>query len=231
MDGHQVCGDGHAYTLVKGTFDNPLPITQQQRAGLTLPFRAHLYNDAKPTETCKVQSVGAAGCYDDKGHGCGFTAGSVSTRRNDWTVAALDCHKRGYTIAGAEAGNGAEAWCSNALPTACSALDATACSHPCPGNSSESCGDAWVLQVLNYSVVCTATPKAGKVRLRVSWGKDGAAPTPIPAAVLGPALPAGEARRDALQRRVAAGCSGIAGRAPYVIDFVYVNLSSRKLLT
>ena len=72
VDGHQVCGDGHAYTLVKGTFDNPLPITQQQRAGLTLPFRAHLYNDAKPTETCKVQSVGAAGCYDDKGHGCGF---------------------------------------------------------------------------------------------------------------------------------------------------------------
>jgi len=208
IDGHQVCGDGHAYTLVEGTYDNPLPITTTQRAGLTLPFRAHLYNDGAPTRTCAIESVRPAGCYDDAAHGCGFTAGARSEGGNDWEAAALDCHQRGFALAGAEAGDGAEAWCGQALPDAkCKLLpNASACERGnCPGNHSQGCGDAWVLNVLSYNASCTDRPKQGSARLAVSWAKDDGAAVPIPAAALAPALPAAEARRDALQRGLASG--------------------------
>ena len=58
--------------------DNPLPIQglDAGKAVKRLPFRAHImFNGTKPKPLCDVSTVVPSdmGCFNDTGHGCGYT--------------------------------------------------------------------------------------------------------------------------------------------------------------
>ena len=78
----------------------------------------------------------------------------------------------------------------------CQKLSQSACSNPCPGNASETCGDAWVLQTLSYAAQqaeAQGRPRhAGRRLGGIEWSCP---PVPVPVTALAPDLPPAEARR------------------------------------
>ena len=110
VDGHMICQDNHAYVVDPTVMDNPLPI-QGMDAGMSvkrLPFRAHImYNGTKPKPLCDLSTVKPSdiGCFNDTGHGCGYTALIVpNPEQNSHHYAATACAGAGYDYGGAEDG-------------------------------------------------------------------------------------------------------------------------------
>eukprot|EP00051_Salpingoeca_urceolata_P014957 m.191191 g.191191 ORF g.191191 m.191191 type:complete len:939 (+) comp18245_c0_seq1:119-2935(+) len=193
VDGHTVCQDGNVYDNPAGSTDNPLPINRT----LTLPFRAHVYNDIVGNASC---TGSAAGCFNDTGHQCGFT-GKGSAAGNDWALAATTCNQAGFAMAGAQNSKGEEIWCGRGVPQCPKVADALCHEAMCPGNVSEPCGGSWILQVL--SVACNARPKVGNVTISMSVTDIG---TNTRAAVeYATDLPSPEVQRDSLQRSLTRG--------------------------
>jgi hypothetical protein len=168
VDGHMVCQDGKSYQPDPGDTDNPLPINTFKRSkGVisSLPFRAHFYYNGKGSTSCVGSSVGV---YNDSQHQCGFTQlGNEGTflTTNSWETAATACNAAGKPVAGASAGKGEQVWCGESLTPNCPRFDSYK-SKKCPGNSSETCGDSWVLEVIKYDCRPIAAASAG---LSVQW--------------------------------------------------------------
>ena len=89
---------------------------------------------------------------------------------------------------------------------------------PCPGNHSQTCGQAWQLEVLTFA--ChevpgppSPSPAPAIAGLNITWTTVPNRETPpdrktlasIPTQALSPALPVVEAKRDALQKALAIG--------------------------
>ena len=227
VDGHMVCQDAHTYKPGAGTTDNPLPVNTFKRSkGIvaSLPFRAHYYFNGKgppappPPTTCT--GVSSVGIFDDHGggmhHKCGFKeVGGPPLGQNTRESAAKACFEAGYKVAGAQGSKGEEVWCGNTATPSCPKLN-TAKGVPCLGDKSETCGDAWKLEVFKWDE-CHADappppPPGAKAGLSISWAKGAtrdeankAVAHPISSAVLTPALPAEEAQRDELQRSMTTG--------------------------
>ena len=101
----------------------------------------------------------------------------------------------------------------------CPKLPQTYCNQSCAGNSSETCGNGWTLEVLgkiHCRRVQTAPPASVGLRISVARSQTYSFYTNKPkfagyallsdaAYNLQPALPALEAKRDALQRPLAVG--------------------------
>lgn len=227
VDGHMVCQDAHTYKPGAGTTDNPLPVNTFKRSkGIvaSLPFRAHYYFNGKsppappPPTTCT--GVSSVGIFDDHGggmhHKCGFKQVGGYNFHNTREIAAKTCFEAGYKVAGSTASKGQEIWCGNTATPSCPKLS-NAKGVPCPGNKSETCGDAWKLEVFTWTECHAAAPAPGggggaKAGLSVSWAKGAtrdeankAIANPIPSGVLTPTLPAEEAQRDELQRSMTTG--------------------------
>lgn len=144
----------------------------------SLPFRAHVYFNGSPPPppppppvppgACTAHSVGT---FNDARHQCHFTQATTDHSGNSWETAAADCFSRGFKVAGAQASLGQEVWCGNTLTPACPAEQHK--SVPCPGNHSETCGDSWVLEVIEFSCdmppVPPPPPPSNTVSLNVSW--------------------------------------------------------------
>ena len=222
VDGHMVCQDAHTYKPGAGSTDNPLPVNTFKRSkGIvhSLPFRAHFYyngqgSPAPPLESCT--GLRSVGLFNDSNHQCGFKQVGGMNMHNDWGVAASTCDQHQYKFAGATASKGQELWCGNSASPSCPKLDSSHQGVPCPGNKSETCGDAWVLEVIQFdechATTPTPAPGIGKVGLKVSWAKgltrdaaNHATAKPIPSTVITSALPDEEARRDELQRSMTTG--------------------------
>jgi hypothetical protein len=157
------------------------------------------------------------GIFDDSGHKCGFKQVGGVQYNNSWEFAAKTCFEHGYKVAAATASVGQELWCGNTATPSCPQLN-SAHGVPCPGNKSETCGDAWQLEVFKWDDCKTDGPQPpqpgsrAKAGLSISWAKGAtrdeankAVAHPIPSAVLAPALPAEEAKRDELQRSMTTG--------------------------
>lgn len=161
IDDHLVCQTG-AYSVppeVTG-IDNPLRKLSKGK----VPVRLEVYYAAANKEQCKgTESVG---CFDDSNHQCGFHSGGKNADKNDWSFAAQSCHESGSRYAAAQASKGEEVWCGDNVPT-CPRLEESDCAVPCPGNSSEACGDAWKLQIFEYE--CSQSPPPDEVTVAVSW--------------------------------------------------------------
>jgi hypothetical protein len=56
----------------------------------------------------------------------------------------------GYSVAAAQASLGQEIWCGNTATPKCPA-DPSVKGVPCPGNKSETCGDAWALEIIEFT--------------------------------------------------------------------------------
>jgi hypothetical protein len=237
VDGHMVCQDPFTYKPGAGTTDNPLPVNTFKRSkGIvpSLPFRAHFYFNGQtsppappPPNRPKMACTGmhSVGVFDDHGHKCGFKQAGGMNMGDDWAVAAAACSSRGYKFAGATASKGQEIWCGNTATPSCP----KAPSHkpaPCPGNHSQTCGDAWFLEVIAWDAChplgpapptpapAPPAPPSGPAMagLSITWAKGAtraeslkAVAAPIPSADFTSSLPAEEAQRDALQRSMVTG--------------------------
>ena len=188
VDGHMVCQDAHTYKPGAGTTDNPLPVNTFKRSkGIvaSLPFRAHYYYNGKgpsappPPTTCT--GVSSVGIFDDHGggmrHKCGFKQVGGYNFHNTRENAAKTCFEAGYKVAGSTASKGQEIWCGNTATPSCPKLS-NAKGVPCPGNKSETCGDAWKLEVFTWTECHAATPPpapggggGAKAGLSISWAK------------------------------------------------------------
>ena len=223
VDGHMVCQDAHTYKPGAGTTDNPLPVNTFKRSkGIvsSLPFRAHYYFNGKgapaPPAPTSCTGVSSEGLFDDHKHQCGFKQVGGMQYGNSREFAAKACFNAGYKVAAATASAGQELWCGNTPTPPCPKLP-KAKGVPCPGNKSETCGDAWELEVFKWDDCHTGAPPApapggAMAGLSISWAKGAtrdeankAVAHPIPSAVLAPSLPAEEAQRDQLQRSMTTG--------------------------
>ena len=225
VDGHMVCQDAYTYRPGVGNTDNPLPVNTFKRTkGIvhSLPFRAHFYynghgapgsSQGAPLTCTGLKSVGL---FDDSHHQCGFTQVGGMNMHNDWEMAASTCDQNQYKVAGATASLGQELWCGNTATPPCPKLASGHKGVPCPGNKNETCGDAWVLEVIQFDECHAAVPApsggTGKVGLKISWAKgttrddaNHAAAQPITSDKLTSALPDEEAQRDELQRSMTTG--------------------------
>jgi hypothetical protein len=223
VDGHLVCQDGNAYVNDPATTDNPLPVNLFKDSLLgprdALPFRAHVYYNSQVTSAAAIdrESLARGGIFNDTNHQCGFHQAG-SSESNDWLVASQACAKAGFPVAGAQSGSGNEIWCGTSATPGCPALAPDYPNlQPCPGNHSQTCGDAWALEVINFKTL-PGPAAADSVGVAVSWqmlnatassaastSRQQEQPVPIPVDRLTPALPAVEAQRDALQRSLAVG--------------------------
>ena len=110
----------------------------------------------------------AEGCYNDTAHQCGFVPAG-SSAENDYAVAAKRCVSGGNTVAGAEDGLGVEIFCGKTATPPCPKLPALACKPGgCPGNHSQSCGDGWVLQIIEFDSL--PGPPVKNVGFSMRWG-------------------------------------------------------------
>ena len=215
IDGHLVCQDGSSYKPAAGDCDNPLPINSFPQASVVyadLPFRAHVYyngNAAKPSTRVVPSSAKKGAVYNDTNHQCKFTQHGVFKATNDWMNAAQVCADNGFVFAGVQAGGGEEVWCSETLPytpATCPPITNYPTLKPCPGNKSETCGDAWVLETILFKTIVTPAVPATFVGVTIEWALlPSTMHVPIDAKRLLPTLPAAEATRDALQRSIAVG--------------------------
>lgn len=225
VDGHMVCQDAYTYKPGAGSTDNPLPVNTFKRSkGIvpSLPFRAHFYYNGQgapgpskgPVLACT--GLSSIGLFNDSHHQCGFKQVGGMNMHNDWEVAASTCDQNQYKVAGATASKGQELWCGNIATPPCPKLDSSYKGVPCPGNKSETCGDAWVLEIIRFDechpAAPTPPPDIGKVGLKIEWAKgvtrdaaNKAAAQPIKTAMLTAALPDEEAQRDELQRSMTTG--------------------------
>jgi hypothetical protein len=111
--------------------------------------------------------VSNGGCYNDTHHQCGFGDASGNFRTNNsWLNAATVCNSNGWSYAGAEDGMGAEVMCSD-RPPACPRVDDSFCAKGCPNNTAsglnQTCGDAWMLRLVNYTCQHEVTAFCDKV--------------------------------------------------------------------
>eukprot|EP00750_Incisomonas_marina_P011382 INCI16371.1.p1 GENE.INCI16371.1~~INCI16371.1.p1 ORF type:complete len:914 (-),score=108.51 INCI16371.1:2333-5074(-) len=209
VDGHLVCQDGNAYTNSDDEIDNPLPINMFHDSLLgptdSLPFRVHVYYNANASVGVDPNSVASAGVFNDTGHHCGFEQrGQMES--NDWFSAAQVCANSGFSVAGAEASHGEQVWCGNTVSPNCSSLDKYPHLKPCPGNASQTCGDAWVLETISFRTRDEPTAPASYVGVSVAWStQHSVSAVPIPTRQLSPTLPVPEATRDSMQRSLASG--------------------------
>ena len=102
--------------------------------------------------------VSDGGCYNGTvGAYPGFTTVKHPGELNSWAVAAETCNSHGYGYAGATDGEGKEIMCSSSPPTFPRVVEgadsklADTCRKPCPGNTSETCGNDWMLRLVNYT--------------------------------------------------------------------------------
>ena len=102
---------------------------------------------------------------------CSPSSQSVSLQRrpNSWTVAAEVGNSHAYGCAGATDGEGKEVLCSSSAPTfplgeeSPSSALADTCRKPCPGNTSEACGNDWMLRLVDYTCERADTPPPPKM--------------------------------------------------------------------
>lgn len=210
IDGHLVCQDGNAYTNGDDEIDNPLPINMFHDSLLgstdSLPFRAHVYYNANASVSVDPSSVASAGVFNDTDHHCGFKQQLGQTESNDWFSAAQLCANNGFSVAGAEAAHGEQVWCGNTLAPNCSSLHQYPDLKPCPGNASQTCGDAWVLEAISFRLRDGPAAPAAAVGVSVDWSiLPASSAVPIPTKQLSPTLPVHEATRDSMQRSLASG--------------------------
>lgn len=104
-------------------------------------------------DTTPSRGYTLVGCYTDSSDNrlLQTNVGSAPSGTSGWSfeTCAAECQKRDMGYAGLEAGN--ECWCGGTFVSWGSdsgkKVDDSECAKPCPGNSSQTCGDNWRMRV------------------------------------------------------------------------------------
>jgi hypothetical protein len=108
-------------------------------------YKLSLYNTTNVAVNLK-KPTGWLGCYSDPSTKRALTGYTYSLSTMTSSVCRLACSQRGYQLAGTEAGN--QCFCGDTF-TGGTVLPSSSCYVACAGNSSESCGASWVMDLYN----------------------------------------------------------------------------------
>ncbi|RSH78984.1 uncharacterized protein EHS24_001910 [Apiotrichum porosum] len=118
----------------------------------TAPTSTERTSTASPSATGSSWTL--IGCALDSGSRLMNAASEQKVTNMTPTLCQSFCGDKGYPYAATE--NGEECWCSSTLPATVDWTSAS-CNDPCTGDSSETCGGQWALQVYSKGSTSGAT--------------------------------------------------------------------------
>lgn len=109
------------------------------------------------TDTVVVnnRAAGWLGCYLDSSSPRLLPDYSYSASTMTTTICKQACQSRGFTYAGTQSGNAC--WCGNTFTQTQNLMPSSQCSTPCVGNTTQTCGGSWRMDVYNATGVRAPT--------------------------------------------------------------------------
>ncbi|KAM3074473.1 hypothetical protein ACMFMF_006482 [Clarireedia jacksonii] len=145
-----------SFVIYPGTYTLKLDNEAALSYSFTLTGVETLIESVPIPPTSAPPSILPLGCYSD-----GSTRtlnGSMTTNANTNTPqeCAITCHAAGYQYAGLEYGQ--ECWCGSTISSSAVVADASECNYKCSGNSEESCGGYYYIDVFKITPAVTPQP-------------------------------------------------------------------------
>lgn len=112
-----------------------------------------VYNTTTAPDIRKTKPEGWAGCYPSSAFSLGFYGSSGMTNAN----CQASCATQGFAYSGVRSGT--NCYCAQTLPEASKRSPGVLCNQPCAGNSSETCGAAYLVDATKVNAA--AVPASG----------------------------------------------------------------------
>ncbi|KAF8307707.1 hypothetical protein DL93DRAFT_1994463 [Clavulina sp. PMI_390] len=173
---NMACGGNSAETCGGNYAINIYQLTASSTTTTTTTTSAVSTTSAAPTTTA---STGATwtnmGCYQDTSS---RVLGSYSTTSSSNTPASCEatCLGKGYTYAGTEYGQ--ECWCASSIASGAQSIASSNCNVACAGNSAQTCGGTWAINIYSYGGGTGSTTTATSTTAPTTTATATAAPTP-----------------------------------------------------